>query len=142
MLNLSKKDISALSFPEKVKFMTSVDILLAATGPVLGLAVFLTPHSGVVEIMPENYRSGYFHHIATGSDLYYLAHSNFSSTSTNSFKDSKCQLSDEMGLSCSKMVENDGVYVHPITLWMIMTDMSNSVNHNKYHIFQYNCLLQ
>lgn len=136
---MSKRDISTMNFPDAVKFVMSVDILLAASGPALTMSIFLTPHSGIVEVMPENYRSGYYHHLASGSDVYYLAHTNFTS---NLIPIQNCtySISDTDMWSypseCRKQFLKREVYIPPITLWMILTDMSNSVNHNKYHIFQ------
>lgn len=80
--------------------------------------MFMVPKSGVVEIMPVNYRNDYYHNLAISSGLYYLSHVNFT------MEEVTMELQEE-------------VYVPPITLWMIMTDMANSVAHNKYHVYQY-----
>ena len=69
--------------------------------------------------MPVNYRNDFYHDLALSSGLYYLSHVNFT--------EEVIKTSDE-----------EEVYIPPITLWMIMTDMANSVNHNKYHVYQWN----
>ena len=115
------------------------DILLAASGTALSLCVFMLPRSGVVEIMPNNYRSVYYQRLATNFDLYYLSHTNFSEPMK---LPEGCIYSEgvedirELPVRCRESLELDEVYVHPITLWMMITDMSKTVNHNKYHIYK------
>ena len=140
LISFYRKDITKQSPSELIRTLTSIDILLAATNPALAFAVFLVPRSGVVEVMAENYRSGFYHRLAVSSDLYYLSHTNFTDT-FDPIENCSYSVRDEeiwdREPSCRKAFLMREVYVHPITLWMIMTDMAKSVHHNKYHIFQF-----
>lgn len=137
---IKQKDVSNQVFSEVVKIVLTADILLAATNPALVLSVFLAPRSGVVEILPVNYRSGYYHNLAVSSDLYYLAHTNFTEQFAHS-QECSYSVQDveiwEKEAVCKKEFLQKEVYVPPITLWMILTDISRSVHHNKYHIFNF-----
>ena len=42
---------------ELVEKLRMTDIVMAASGSSLSISVLLLPNSGVVEVMPENYRS-------------------------------------------------------------------------------------
>ena len=106
-----------------IKYITDVDILLAVSGTPLLLALFLQPKSGVMEVKPCNQRDFFYQKLAVQSDLYYSAHYNYTVVPS----------------------ENDAnqreVYIPPITLWMYMTDLAKTVNHNKYHVYRCSCLI-
>lgn len=135
-----RKDLTKQGWSEIVKIVMKCDVILGATGPALTLAVFLPPYSGLVEIFPENYRSNYFNNLAISSHLFYLAHYNFTdkpisfSNCSYSIQDEEIWLKEP---SCREVLSKTEVYVPPITLWMILTDIANSVNHNKYHVYRY-----
>ena len=122
---------------ELVEKLRTTDIVMAASGSSLSISVLLLPNSGVVEVMPENYRSSLYQKMAGDFGLYYLAHTNFTG---GSWEDGECAYTEEMEdirelpKSCRENLEKGEVYVHPITLWMMLVDMSKSVSHNKYNV--------
>ena len=120
-----------------VKYMMSVDIVLAASGSHLLLSLFLMPKSGVVEIQPVNYRNYYYQRLSIQSDLYYQAHHNFTSAIPLPIECDR--FSEENGIDkrCKEAILQQEVIIPPITLWMYMVDMANTVNHNKYHIYSF-----
>ena len=93
-----------------MKSLLKADILLAASGPALALSVFLVPKSGVVEVMPANYRNDFYHDLALSSGLYYLSHVNFTGESVEAS-------------------EEDEVYIPPITLTNTMCTSELFVNY-------------
>ena len=122
---------------ELVEKLRMTDIVMAASGSSLSISVLLLPNSGVVEVMPENYRSSLYQKMAGDFGLYYLAHTNFTG---GAWEDGECAYTEEMEdirelpKSCRENLEKGEVYVHPITLWMMLVDMSKSVSHNKYNV--------
>lgn len=122
---------------ELVEKLRMTDIVMAASGSSLSISVLLLPNSGVVEVMPANYRSSLYQKMAGDFGLYYLAHTNFTG---GAWEDGECAYTEEMEdirelpKSCRENLEKGEVYVHPITLWMMLVDMSKSVSHNKYNV--------
>lgn len=137
MIGITTADLSSLSPAELVEKVGKTDIVMAPSGKGLAISVLLLPNSGVVEIMPENYRSSLYQKMAGDFGLFYLVHTNFTE---NMEKGGKCAYSEEMEdirelpSACRVKLERGEVYVHPITLWMMLTDMRMSVSHNKYNV--------
>ena len=127
-----------MSWEERVQALISVDILLLASGPTMALSLFLTPQSGVVEICPVNYRGYFYSRVAREMGVYYLAHYNFTSIPSTRLPPECLDVQDNMDESelCRSQMMTPHVYVPPITLWMMLVDMGNTVNHNKYHIYR------
>ena len=125
-----------MTWEMRIRTLISVDILLLATGPTMILSLFLMPKSGVVEICPINYRGYFYRQMAMTMDIYYLAHYNFTSTSSSQLPLECVGFEDNMDESeaCREKMLTPTVYVPPIMLWMMLVDMGNTVNHNKYHI--------
>ena len=117
------RDPTTMTTKQLIKYITDVDILLAVSGTPLLLALFLQPKSGVMEVKPCNQRNFFYQKLAVQSDLYYSAHYNYTVVPS----------------------ENDAnqreVYIPTITLWMYMTDLAKTVNHNKYHVYRCSCLI-
>ena len=126
-----------MSAEEMVEKLRGPDIVLATSGSGLSISVLLLPNSGVVEVMPENYRSSLYQKMAGDFSLYYLAHTNFTGAAWNN---GECAYTEEMEdirelpKTCRENLEKGEVYVHPITLWMMLVDMSKAVSHNKYNV--------
>lgn len=126
-----------MSAEEMVEKLLGTDIVLATSGSGLSVSVLLLPNSGVVEVMPENYRSSLYQKMAGDFSLYYLAHTNFTGDAWNN---GECAYTEEMEdirelpKTCRENLEKGEVYVHPITLWMMLIDMSKAVSHNKYNV--------
>ena len=126
-----------MSAEEMVEKLRRTDIVLATSGSGLSISVLLLPNSGVVEVMPENYRSSLYQKMAGDFGLYYLAHTNFTGDAWNN---GECAYTEEMEdirelpKTCREDLEKGVVYVHPITLWMMLVDMSKAVSHNKYNV--------
>ena len=127
-----------MSWGVRIRTLISVDILLLASGPTMILSLFLTPQSGVVEICPVNYRGSFYNRVAMETGVYYLAHYNFTSITSTHLPPECFDVQDNMDESelCRNQVITPYVYVPPITLWMMLVDMGNTVNHNKYHIYR------
>lgn len=139
-MTVTRRDITLMDLQGLIKFIMSIDIVVAASGRHLLLSLFLMPKSGVVEIQPVNHRSYYYQRLSLQSDLYYQAHHNFSSTDPLPTECNGLDKEEEVSKVCREALLQREVYVPPITLWMYMVDMANTVNHNKYHIyFSYVC---
>ena len=134
-MEVTQRDITSMNWKGLVKYMMSVDILLAASGSHLLLSLFLMPKSGVVEIQPVNYQNYFYQRLSIQSDLYYQAHHNITSSIPLPRECNDSSEENETKKRCKEAILHQEVYVPPITLWMYMVDMANTVNHNKYHVF-------
>lgn len=136
-MGINAVDLASLSPAEIVEKVRRTDILMAASGKGLSLSVLLLPKSGVIEVMPLNYRSSLYQKIAGEFGLFYLAHTNFTG---NAAESGECTYSEEMEdirelpKTCRENLEKGEVYIPTITLWMMMMDMSKTVSHNKYNV--------
>ena len=94
-----------------------MDILIAVSSPVLSLAMFLMPQSGVLEILPRYETTAQYSRFVYGLDLLYYSHH---------------QLERSM-FETENHLQTATTYVDKNTMWQYLLDMCNMVRHNKYH---------
>ena len=102
---------------ELVKEFMEVDILIAVSSPILSLAMFLMPRSGVLEVLPRYETTAQYSHFAYGLDLLYYSHHQL----------------EKSVFETESHLQTATAYVDKNTMWQYLLDLCNMVRHNKYH---------
>ena len=117
MVTVQKKDLGEKKTKELVKEFMAVDILMAVSSPILSLAMFLMPQSGVLEVLPRYQPMAQYSRFVYGLDLLYYSHH---------------QLERSI-FETGNHLQKATAYVDKNTMWQYLLDLCHMVRHNKYH---------
>ena len=93
-----------------------IDVLFGVSGPIMTLALFMLPQSGVLEILPKGEKHAVYNNMAVGFDLVYYSHHQL-----------------ETSIFEKEATDEYEAYIDRFTLWQYLLDLRNMVQHNKYH---------